>query len=270
MNLPTKITVARICLIPIFVVLYLIDIIYFDIFATVIFIIASCTDFIDGYLARKNNMVTNLGKFLDPIADKMLVVFALVLLCIKIDSDFQIAFAVMSALIISRELIISVFRQVAATKNCVLAADNLGKAKTVVTLIAIPLLMLGEYPFGKVYFFFYAGFVLFVIAFILTVISAFNYVLSNQEILKNGKTVSVKNESQNKSEVNETEISKDNESISKENKPEEKESDKNKVLKGKEKFKDKAVRFTENCATEKVDTENADNSENNEVIENNK
>lgn len=209
MNLPTKITVARICLIPLFVVLYLIDIAYFDIYATVVFIIASCTDFIDGYLARKNNMVTNLGKFLDPIADKMLVVFALVLLCIKIDSDYQIAFAVIIALIISRELIISVFRQVAATKNCVLAADNLGKAKTVVTLIAIPLLMLGEYPFGKVYFFFYAGFVLFVIAFVLTVLSAFNYVFSNKEILKNGKekdggqTAEIKNDSDGKTEKTE-------------------------------------------------------------------
>lgn len=267
MNLPTKITVARICLIPIFVVFYLIDIMYFDIYATVIFIIASCTDFIDGYLARKNNMVTNLGKFLDPIADKMLVVFALVLLCIKIDSDFQIAFAVMSALIISRELIISVFRQVAATKNCVLAADNLGKAKTVVTLIAIPLLMLGEYPFGKVYFFFYAGFVLFVIAFILTVISAFNYVLSNQEILKNGKSDSSIKDTLNKAEVNKTEENKDKD-IDSELKVDKEDESKKSVLNIK-KNKDKNIKVTENCVSENSTIE-TDNEVESKVIEENK
>ncbi len=267
MNLPTKITVARICLIPIFVVFYLIDIMYFDIYATVIFIIASCTDFIDGYLARKNNMVTNLGKFLDPIADKMLVVFALVLLCIKIDSDFQIAFAVMSALIISRELIISVFRQVAATKNCVLAADNLGKAKTVVTLIAIPLLMLGEYPFGKVYFFFYAGFVLFVIAFILTVISAFNYVLSNQEILKNGKSDSSIKDTLNKAEVNKTEENKDKD-IDSELKVDKEDESKKSVLNIK-KNKDKNIKVTENCVSENSTIE-TDNEVESKVIEDNK
>lgn len=267
MNLPTKITVARICLIPIFVVFYLIDIMYFDIYATVIFIIASCTDFIDGYLARKNNMVTNLGKFLDPIADKMLVVFALVLLCIKIDSDFQIAIAVMSALIISRELIISVFRQVAATKNCVLAADNLGKAKTVVTLIAIPLLMLGEYPFGKVYFFFYAGFVLFVIAFILTVISAFNYVLSNQEILKNGKSDSNTKETLNKEEVIKTEEDKDKDNDS-ELKVDKKDEPNKRVLNIK-KNKDKNIKVTENCVSENSTIE-TDNEIESKVIEENK
>ena len=207
MNLPTKITIARICLIPIFVILFLLDFTYSDIIATVVFIIAACTDFIDGSLARKYNMVTDLGKFLDPIADKLLVVFALFLLSIKLDT-YVVAFTVMSAIIISRELIISVFRQVAASKGKVMAADYLGKLKTIFIMIAIPLLMLGNYPFGRVYFFLHAGFVVFVISFILTVISAFNYIFKNKDVFKreDKKDSDSEKNIDNKFKDNETEL----------------------------------------------------------------
>lgn len=191
MNLPTKITVARILLIPLMIICYCLKSVfdYYFILMCFIFVIASCTDFIDGHIARKYNMVTDLGKFLDPIADKILVVAGLVLLLeMKI---FPIYYGVICCiLILSREFIVGVFRQIAASKGSVLAADGLGKAKTIVTLIAIPLLMLSplktEIDFLNTIavILWWAGMVLFTIATILTIWSGFNYIIKNKHVFK--------------------------------------------------------------------------------------
>lgn len=188
MNLPTKITIARIVLIPVFIAVFFIDAIPFNRFiATAVFMIASFTDFLDGYLARKNNLVTNLGKFLDPIADKMLVSCALV--AIALETTFlQPAVAVFSMVILCRELMISGFRIVASSKNVVLAADKLGKIKTVLQMTALILLLpyadifgLHELTGDVVY---YIGFALLGLATVMTIVSGFNYILKNKEVLK--------------------------------------------------------------------------------------
>lgn len=202
MNLPTKVTLARIALIPIFVLFYCLKGVFAQYYIpmTIMFIIASCTDFIDGNLARKHNMVTDLGKFLDPIADKILVVAGMIVL---LKMNFVTAsgevYSVLAPyfgeicviLILAREFIIGVFRQMAAKKGTVMAADKLGKAKTVVTLIALPMLML--VPFinennivihwiGVVWLF--LGWVLFGVATILTVVSGFNYIWKNRQVFE--------------------------------------------------------------------------------------
>ena len=123
MNLPNKITLSRIFLIPIFGVIFFLDMIPYNYFiSALIFIIASCTDFIDGHIARKYNLVTNLGKFLDPIADKVLVSTALIFVLVKPEiimvawGSWTLIFAgVCVAVILARELIVSGFRMVAAS-----------------------------------------------------------------------------------------------------------------------------------------------------------
>lgn len=130
MNLPNKITVFRVCMVPIFVVFMLVPgIPNAKYIALVIFAVASASDFLDGYLARKNNLVTDFGKFMDPLADKLLVCSALI--CFVKDGSVP---AWLVILIIAREFIISGFRQVAADKHIVIAANYWGKAKTVVQM----------------------------------------------------------------------------------------------------------------------------------------
>ncbi len=130
LNLPNKITLARIGLIPIVVVLYLVQFPYHEIAACLAFILCCCTDFIDGNIARKRNMVTDLGKFLDPIADKVIVV---IMLFIFVGDGTLGGWynAVIAGVVMSRELIITAFRTIAVQKKVVLAADKWGKIKTV-------------------------------------------------------------------------------------------------------------------------------------------
>ena len=137
MNLPNKISVARICMIPVFVLFFFLDAIpYNHVIAAVIFALAALTDLLDGHIARSRNLVTNLGKFLDPIADKVLVATAFILMLTVRDifgllGDWcYAAGAVCICVILARELIISAFRQIAATAGVVLAAEKLGKYKT--------------------------------------------------------------------------------------------------------------------------------------------
>ncbi|MBE5935681.1 MAG: CDP-diacylglycerol--glycerol-3-phosphate 3-phosphatidyltransferase [Lachnospiraceae bacterium] len=128
MNLPNKITLFRVLLVPVFVVLMLLDesaIPYRDIIACVVFCVACISDFFDGYLARKMNIVTNFGKFMDPLADKLLVCSALILF---IELDRIPAWVVI--IIIAREFIISGIRLIAAGEGKVIAANMLGKVKT--------------------------------------------------------------------------------------------------------------------------------------------
>ena len=133
MNTPNKLTVLRMILVPVFMVVYMLESIpYNTVLAAAIFIFASVTDWLDGYLARKNNLVTNFGKFMDPLADKLLVTGAL--LCLM-ERDIVAFWVVM--IIIAREFIVSGLRLVAVTKGIVIAAGNLGKLKTVTQLIAV-------------------------------------------------------------------------------------------------------------------------------------
>jgi len=144
MNLPNKITISRICMIPVFGAIFFIDFPYHYFVSALVFIVAACTDFVDGHIARKYNLVTNLGKFLDPIADKVLVSTALIFILVKPEiltvlwGGWTLVFAgVCVAVILARELIVSGFRMVAASTGLVLAADKVGKLKTTFQDIAI-------------------------------------------------------------------------------------------------------------------------------------
>ena len=157
MNLPNKITLSRICLIPVFAAVFFLDMIPYNYFiAGVIFTVAACTDFIDGHIARSRGLVTNLGKFLDPIADKVLVAAAFIFLLVRQETltvlwqgDWVLVYAgVCVTVILARELIVSGFRMVAASAGLVLAADKVGKVKTTFQDISIAMLLFGADFFG--------------------------------------------------------------------------------------------------------------------------
>ncbi|MBQ8908832.1 MAG: CDP-diacylglycerol--glycerol-3-phosphate 3-phosphatidyltransferase [Clostridia bacterium] len=148
MNTPNKITLSRLLLIPLIVFFYLADFIpYGKLVSTIIFVIACLTDFLDGYLARKNNQVTLLGKFFDSIADKVLITTGLLLIvCPTPQSVFPVVYpswlgVVCIVIILAREFIVSALRQVAAAKGTILAADKGGKIKATVQYIAVTLYM---------------------------------------------------------------------------------------------------------------------------------
>ena len=160
MNLPNKITISRIILIPIFVVLMLIRIEEWGditilgatmpvthLLGAIIFIIASVTDWIDGYYARKLNLVTNMGKFLDPLADKLLVSAALIVLV-----ELQMAPSWIVIIIISREFAVTGLRLVLAGEGEVVAANMLGKIKTWAQIVAISALLLHNIFFEMISF----------------------------------------------------------------------------------------------------------------------
>lgn len=192
MNLPNKLSLIRICMIPVFVVVFYLEAIpYNEAIAAAIFAVAALTDFLDGYLARKNGLVTNLGKFLDPIADKVLVSTAFILMLTQYEIfglfgyGFYVAGAVCVCLILARELIISAFRQIAAANGVVLAADMLGKIKTnfqdycVVILIASAAFTGTAQTVLSV-----IGLSLFAIAVLFTVLSGVSYITKNPDVLK--------------------------------------------------------------------------------------
>lgn len=199
MNLPNKITLSRIFLIPVFAVVFFLSVIPYNYFiACMIFIIASCTDFIDGHIARKCNLVTNLGKFLDPIADKVLVSTALILLLVRPETlnvlwqgDWVMIYAgVCVAVILARELIVSGFRMVAASTGLVLAADKIGKVKTTFQDIAIAMLLAGADFFGLIKVgevFNGIGIVALGIATVLTIWSGTSYVVKNRAVFSQSK-----------------------------------------------------------------------------------
>lgn len=193
MNLPNKITLSRIFLIPIFGVIFFLNMIPYNYFiAALIFIIASCTDFIDGHIARKYNLVTNLGKFLDPIADKVLVSTALIFVLVKPEiimvawGSWTLIFAgVCVAVILARELIVSGFRMVAASTGLVLAADKIGKVKTTFQDISIAMLLAGANFFNLLkvsQVINIIGLVCLGIATILTIWSGVSYIVKNRAV----------------------------------------------------------------------------------------
>lgn len=176
MNLANKITIARIFLVPVFMFFLLTKIPYGITIATIIFIIAALTDSLDGYIARSRNQVTKLGKFMDPLADKLLVTAALVSL-VQMDK-LQ---AWVAVIIISREIIVSVFRAVAASEGIVIAASPWGKAKTVSQIVAILVLLFNNYPFSQFNIPF--DIIAVWVAVILTIISGYDYINKNKKVL---------------------------------------------------------------------------------------
>ncbi|MEE0105878.1 MAG: CDP-diacylglycerol--glycerol-3-phosphate 3-phosphatidyltransferase [Lachnospiraceae bacterium] len=180
MNLPNKLTIFRVILIPFFVIFLLLDASNqtYRYIADAIFIIASLTDMLDGKIARKYNLVTNFGKFMDPLADKLLVSAAMICLI----ATGQLA-AWIVIIIISREFIISGFRLVASDNGIVIAASYWGKFKTVFQMLMIIVLIANiNLPFFAV-----LGTILTYVALILTIVSLIDYIAKNKDVLKEQK-----------------------------------------------------------------------------------
>ena len=178
MNLPNKLTILRVILIPFFVVFML-----FDItgaadkwIALVIFCVASLTDMLDGKIARKYNLVTNFGKFMDPLADKLLVCTALI--CLTSMNRLNI---IVVLVIIAREFIISGFRLVASDNGIVIAASYWGKFKTVSQMALIIVLIMDLGGVWNV-----VGTVLTWVALLLTIVSLIDYIAKNKQVLTQG------------------------------------------------------------------------------------
>lgn len=222
MNLPNKLSILRIMMVPLFVVAYFLPFSWAPYIALGIFILAALTDLLDGYIARKYNLVTDLGKLLDPIADKILVCAAL--FCVAVTnplrhsfggifvmgseiSSLQIGhvfFAVSGALVLSRELLIDAVRQIAASKGTVVQANIFGKVKTVLLDISLPVLIVAEslareldflshvstyFPdlqlIDEVYTVInWVGLILFALAIIMTVISGIVYIVQNRKVFE--------------------------------------------------------------------------------------
>ena len=201
MNLPNKITLSRIFIVPIFM-LFIIPFpkwllesdflgiirpqllsinncisIYGNYIAAVIFIIASSTDGVDGYIARKRKQITRFGKFLDPIADKLLVTAALIALVERNDITGWAAM-----IIIGRELIVTGLRLVAAGEGIVIAASKLGKLKTVTQIIAIVAALLKNFPLDRFTDFQFDKYAMF-IAVIITIYSGYDYIAKNSKVI---------------------------------------------------------------------------------------
>ena len=160
MNLPNKLTTIRLVSVPLFIIVYLIpyqslgiEIPVFDVLSTslslldiilfLVFALSALTDYLDGYIARKQHLITTFGKFIDPIADKLIVNTTLLLLASTHDIHI-----IIPIIMISRDIIVDAIRLVASQKNVVLAASYLGKAKTMTQMIAICLLLLNNIVFA--------------------------------------------------------------------------------------------------------------------------
>ena len=207
MNLPNKITLARIFMIPLFVVIFYLPVIPYNyLIAAVVFVLAALTDALDGHIARSRGLVTNLGKFLDPIADKVLVSTAFILLltepsvfsapfllfggAISAETAMRITAGVCVAVILARELIVSGFRMVAAERKLVIklviAADKLGKIKTTCQDVSIAVLLASmsflETKVGQIAAL--IGLIFFFLCTFFTVLSGVNYIVKNKQVLK--------------------------------------------------------------------------------------
>lgn len=192
MNIPNQISMFRIFLIPVFMFFMLVDFNWGDVhflgatipvghlIGAIIFIIASITDFIDGYYARKYNLVTNMGKFLDPLADKLLVSAALIILV-----QFEMAPAWVVILIISREFAVTGLRLILANEGEVVAANQLGKIKMWTQIIAISSLLLGNVFFEM--FSIPFDMIMLYVCLVFTVWSGFDYFYLNRKVLLDSK-----------------------------------------------------------------------------------
>ena len=177
LNLPNKLTLFRVLLVPVFVAVLLLSAEnpYGRLAADGIFILASLTDFLDGRIARKYNLITNFGKFMDPLADKLLVCAALICLV-----ELHQLPGWVCIVIISREFIISGFRLIAATNGVVIAASYWGKFKTVFQMLMV-IVMVAKLP-GQI--FSTLSIMLMWVALILTIVSLVDYIVKNRDVLK--------------------------------------------------------------------------------------
>lgn len=195
MNLPNRITLARIFMIPLMLVFLLLDLEWWSygltlgknytlpvnqLIGAVLFIVAASTDGIDGYIARKHNLVTNLGKLLDPLADKLLVAAVLIALVAMGKCDAWIA-----VIIISREFAVTGLREVALLEGSVIAASKWGKAKTITQIIAISALLLNNFPFEWIHFPFDQ--IAIWLAALITIYSGIDYFVKNKNVLNFSK-----------------------------------------------------------------------------------
>jgi len=194
MNLPNKISMIRIIMIPI-IMLFISPVLSFmpdwynnfiqgigSYIGVILFLIAAITDFLDGYIARKNNLVTKLGKFLDPIADKLLVISALVILVQTQEINFWLVI-----IIIAREIIVMGIRIIAASEGKVIAASVWGKIKTVLQISAVTSYLISHitpYLFFKVLDLYLISDILITLAVVVTIISGYDYVKKNIQIIK--------------------------------------------------------------------------------------
>ncbi len=178
MNVPNRLTILRVIMIPLFVVAMLWQSLpYSDYLAAALFIGACITDFLDGHLARKYNQITTFGKFMDPLADKLLVCAALICFLAEENAEMPV-WAVI--IIISREFIISGYRLVAAEKGITIAASNWGKVKTFVQMVmSIVLIFDFKHPVFRI-----INAVLIYASVILTIISLVDYIYKNRDIMK--------------------------------------------------------------------------------------
>ncbi|MCK8488672.1 CDP-diacylglycerol--glycerol-3-phosphate 3-phosphatidyltransferase [Paenibacillus sp. MBLB2552] len=194
MNLPNRITLTRIFMIPVMLVFLLVDAGWLSheltfgdyslpvnqLIAAILFIVAASTDGIDGYIARKYNLVTNLGKLLDPLADKLLVGTVLIGLVAMGKCDTWIA-----VVIISREFAVTGLREVALLEGSVIAASKWGKAKTITQIIAISALLLNNFPFEWISFPF--DDIAMWLAAVITLYSGIDYFVKNKSVLSFSK-----------------------------------------------------------------------------------
>ena len=173
MNLPNKLTIIRAIAVPFFIVFYLMEM-YVP--ALVIFVAASITDYFDGKIARAQNLVTNFGKIMDPLADKILVYSAL---CLFVESGIIAAW--MMIIILAREFVIAGMRTVAASEGRVLAAGMSGKIKTALQMVAV-CVMLFSLAVPSVPMIMKVGYVIFILSLVMTVYSGCEYVIKNKDV----------------------------------------------------------------------------------------
>ena len=192
MNLPNKLTLLRFLLVPVFMVFMYIDNPYSYLIALIVFAVASFTDFLDGNIARKYNMVTDFGKFMDPLADKLLTTVALIYLCLN-----GMCHEVVICIVLAREFAVSGIRLIAAANPAgskVIAAGMMGKAKTVFQMVAsmlgllgMALFAMGAIPVATMDVIALVTNVLMWIMAVLTVVSGMQYIIPNFDLIKNAK-----------------------------------------------------------------------------------
>ena len=177
MNLPNKLTVLRMILVPVFMVCMMFDNLWWTMAGLMIFIIASVTDWLDGYLARRDNLVTTFGKFMDPLADKMLTTAALLIL---MEKDYISSWILL--IVLGREFLVAGVRLAAVGEGKVIAASMWGKAKTVAQMIAIIVsIILISIPNFDAYLIVN---ILIWISTVLTLISGADYLIKNKDFIK--------------------------------------------------------------------------------------
>ena len=192
MNLPNKITIFRMVLVVALITMLLLPFEIGYVFgssvltwkyliAFIIFIVASVSDFFDGYIARKYNMVTTFGKFMDPIADKLLVNSTFIILAIQ--GPYHIP-AIVVVIVIARDIIVDALRMISVEKGIVIAASKLGKLKTVTQMVALSFVLLADWPFSYLNTNGWVGKSLCYLAALISLISGIDYMIKGRKVLE--------------------------------------------------------------------------------------